>query len=221
MPPHIWATSVILAWGFVAAIQSTVHSWQAEMALRFLLGIFEAGFGPGVPYLLSFFYLRHEVGLRIGIFLSAAPLSNTFAGALAYGITSGHSRLANWRLLFLIEGLPTILMAPVAFFFLPDSPDQANFLTEKEKLVAKARGVRQVGGVRRTGGVVWKDIIAALLDLKCWFTAVCIILIFIHQDQFPCMKIGLIDRLCFLVLQRLAVIFFLQGRNYAWILQND
>lgn len=132
----------------------------------------EAGFGPGIPYLLSFFYLRHELGLRIGLFLSAAPLANTFAGALAYGITSGHSHLANWRLLFLVEGLPTILMAPVAFFFLPDVPEKARFLNEEERLIAKARGVRQVGEVNRIGSVVWKDVGLAFLDAKCWFTAV-------------------------------------------------
>ena len=105
VPAHIWAALIVFAWGFLATIQSAVHSWQGEMALRFLLGASEAGFGPGVPFLLSFFYLRHEVGLRVGIFLSAAPLANSFAGALAYGITSGHSKLANWRLLFLVEGM--------------------------------------------------------------------------------------------------------------------
>ena len=173
MPAHIWATIIVCAWGFLATVQAGVQSWQGEMALRFLLGASEAGFGPGVPFLLSFFYLRHEVGLRIGIFLSAAPLANTFAGALAYGITSGHSKLANWRLLFLVEGLPTLILAVVAFFFLPDSPDKARFLTEDEKLIAKARGVRQVGDVeKRVGVVAWKDVLAALLDPKCWFTAV-------------------------------------------------
>ena len=91
---------------------------------------------------------------------------------MAYGITSGHSKLANWRLLFLVEGLPTILVTAVAFFFLPDSPDRARFLNDGEKLVAKARGVRQVGNLKRVGGIVWKDIGAALLDAKCWFTAV-------------------------------------------------
>lgn len=221
MPPHIWATFVILAWGFIAAIQSTVHSWQAEMALRFLLGICEAGFGPGVPYLLSFFYLRHEVGLRIGIFLSAAPLSTTFAGALAYGITSGHSRLANWRLLFLVEGLPTILMAPVAFFFLPDSPDKANFLNEEEKLIAKARGVRQVGEVRTTGGVVWKDITAALLDVKCWFTAVCIILVFIHKGWFLDVKRDPVLSPLIYPFEKILRNFIFQGPSYAWALHND
>jgi sugar phosphate permease len=79
--------------------------------------------------------------------------------------------LANWRLLFLVEGIPSILMAFVAFFFLPDSPDKARFLNAEEKLVAKARGVRQVGTTERVGGIVWKDIAAALMDPKCWFTA--------------------------------------------------
>ena len=69
--------------GIIATCQSTVKSWQAEMALRFLLGASEAGFGPSVPFLMSFFYLRHEIGFRIGLFLAAAPLASTFAGALS------------------------------------------------------------------------------------------------------------------------------------------
>lgn len=192
MPAHIWAAIIVFAWGFLATVQAGVQSWQGEMALRFLLGAAEAGFGPGVPFLLSFFYLRHEVGLRMGIFLSAAPLANTFAGALAYGITSGQSKLANWRLLFLVEGLPGLLLAVVAFFYLPDSPDKARFLTEEEKLIAKARGVRQVGDVeKRVGGVVWKDVAAALLDAKCWFTAVSDLLVGLSRHacsifQFRC-----------------------------------
>ena len=103
--------------------------------------------------------------------LSTAPLANCFAGALAYGITHGHTSLANWRLLFLVEGLPTLVMAVVTFYFLPDSPDQARFFTEEEKVVAKARGVRQVGSIERVGGIEWKEIGLALMDAKCWFTA--------------------------------------------------
>ena len=171
VPPHMWLAFTVFGWGLIATAQAGTHNWSGMMACRFFLGISEAGFGPGIPYLLSFFYLRHEVGVRIAVFLSAAPLATTFSGALAYGITSGHSHLANWRLLFLVEGLPTICMVPVAYFFLPDTPDQARFLTAGEKLVAKARGVRQVGGVERIGGIVWKELGAALLDAKCWFTA--------------------------------------------------
>ena len=172
MPPHIWAAFTVLGWGLIATLQSATTTWGGLMACRFFLGLIEAGYGPGIPFLLSFFYLRHEVGLRIGIFFAAAPLANTFAGALAYGITSGSSKLANWRLLFLVEGLPTILMAPVAWYFLPDSPDKARFLTEEEKAVAKARGVRQAGTANRVGGIDWKEVVLALKDPKCWITAV-------------------------------------------------
>lgn len=141
------------------------------------MGLFEAGYGPGIPYLLSFFYLRHEVGLRIGVFLAAAPLANTFAGALAYGITSGHPSIAKWRVLFLVEGLPTIVMAAIAYFFLPDSPEKARFLNEDEKRVAKARGVLQVGDKKRVGSVSLKEMAKGLLDIKGWILGVSVLFI--------------------------------------------
>ncbi|KAF2477678.1 pantothenate transporter liz1 [Lindgomyces ingoldianus] len=168
VPPHIWATFCVFGWGLVSTVQAGIHTWAAEMALRFFMGVTEAGYGPGIPYLLSFFYLRHEVGLRVGFFLSAAPLANTFAGALAFGITSGSPGIAKWRVLFLVEGLPTIVMAAVAFFFLPDSPEKAKFLNEEEKKVAKARGVHQAGKGTRVGGVKWKELGQGLSDPKGW-----------------------------------------------------
>lgn len=140
------------------------------MAARFFLGFFEAGFGPGIPYLLSFFYLRHEIGVRIGVFVSAAPLATCFAGALAYGITSGDDshRIKNWRLLFLVEGLPCILAGIFTYCVLPDSAEKTSFLNDEEKNAARARGVRQVGEeeAHRVGHISFKDVGAALLDLK-------------------------------------------------------
>ncbi|KAK5412705.1 hypothetical protein LTR07_005496 [Exophiala xenobiotica] len=171
LKPHTWACLITLAWGIVATCQAATQSWRSEMALRFLLGAAEAGFGPSIPYLLSFFYLRHEHGFRSGIFLAAAPFASMFAGALAYGITSGHSKLANWRLLFLIEGIPTILAAPLAWFYLPDSPTSAKFLTEEEREVARARVVRQHGASQEEHRISFKEIGLTLLDPKAWFTA--------------------------------------------------
>ena len=173
LPPHIWACFITFSWGVISVCQAATTNWAGEMSLRFLLGAIEAGYGPSVPYLLSFFYLRHELGFRVGIFLAAAPLASTFSGALAYGITSGHPAIAKWRLLFLVEGLPTVVMAAVAFFYLPDNAAKAKFLTPEEREVAVARGVRQTGKVERVGGLVWADIGKTLLDAKPWFTAVC------------------------------------------------
>ncbi|KAJ5504440.1 Major facilitator superfamily domain general substrate transporter [Penicillium fimorum] len=169
--PHQWAAFVVFSWGLMATCQAAVTNWKGMMALRFLMGVFEAGFGPGVPYLLSFFYRRHELGLRCGMFLSAAPLANTFAGALAYGITSGHASLANWRLLFLVEGIPVCAAAAVAWFYLPDSPLDAKFLTEEEKDVARARALQQSGEPDRAGKIQWKELAMTLLDVKAWLTA--------------------------------------------------
>ncbi|KAI4715808.1 MFS general substrate transporter [Aureobasidium sp. EXF-10727] len=170
-PPHIWASWAIFGWGVISSCQAAVGSWEGEMVLRFLLGVFEAAYGPGVPYLLSFFYLRHEVGFRSGIFLAAAPLATCFAGALAYGITSGHAAIASWKLLFLVEGLPTLAMVPVAYFFLPDSPQSARFLNEEEKRVAVARGVRQTGTTERVGRIKFKDVALTFIDPKAITTA--------------------------------------------------
>ncbi|PWY91837.1 MFS general substrate transporter [Aspergillus sclerotioniger CBS 115572] len=171
MPPHRWAAITVMTWGIVATCQAATQSWGGMMALRFLLGMSEAAFGPGSPYLLSFFYRRQELGLRCGMFLSAAPLANCFAGALAYGITSGHAKIANWRLLFIVEGSPSLLAAFLAWFYLPDHPASARFLTEEEKAVARARSLRRSGESERVTGINWKELWQTLWDAKAWLTA--------------------------------------------------
>jgi len=175
IPPHIWASLCVVGWGLTASLQAATYSFSGMMAARFFLGLFEAGYAPGVPYLLSFFYLRHEIGVRIGVFVSGAPLATCFAGALAYGITSSDDkgRIANWRLLFLVEGLPTIVAGVATFFLMPDSPENASFLTEEEKAIARMRGVRQIGKetAHRVGHINFKDIKVALLDPKVGYLA--------------------------------------------------
>ncbi|KAI0107659.1 MFS general substrate transporter [Hypoxylon sp. NC0597] len=171
VPPHIWATCCVLVWGLASTLQAAAFNWSGLMACRFFLATAEAGYGPGVPYLLSFFYKRHELGFRCGIFLSAAPLATTFAGALAYGITSGHpAHIANWRLLFIVEGVPSVLLALVAYYRMPDSADTASFLTEEERRVAKIRAIQQTGseGAKRIGRPNFKDVFMSLKDIKTW-----------------------------------------------------
>ncbi|KAI1079867.1 MFS general substrate transporter [Whalleya microplaca] len=167
----VWACTCVLVWGLASTFQAAAFNWSGLMASRFFLATAEAGFGPGIPYLLSFFYKRHELGFRCGIFLSAAPLATTFAGALAYGITSGHpAHIANWRLLFIVEGVPSVLLAIAAYVFMPDSPDTARFLNEEEKQVAKARAIQQTGteGTERVGHINFKEILMSFKDFKTW-----------------------------------------------------
>jgi MFS family permease len=108
------------------------------------------------------------------MYLSAAPLATCFAGALAYGITSGHPHgISSWRLLFLVEGLPVFVAAAIAWFFIPDSPEKARFLTEEELVVARARVVRQVGNEEavKVHRINWTEVWGAMCDLKvCEYT---------------------------------------------------
>lgn len=168
---RVWVAILVAGWGIAATAQAAAQSWSALMACRFFLALFEAGFGPGSIYLLSFFYLRSEIGLRVAIFFSAAPLGTCFAGVLAYAITSGHASIANWRLLFLVEGLPVLVMAVVSYFAMPNSAHDAWFLTDDEKRVALARQVKQVGLTDRVGTINWRDTFLTLLDVKVWLTA--------------------------------------------------
>ncbi|KAK4453994.1 major facilitator superfamily domain-containing protein [Podospora aff. communis PSN243] len=171
VPPHIWAGVTVFTWGLASTLQAAATNWEGIMACRWFLAMAEAGFGPGVPYLLSFFYRRHELGFRCGIFLSAAPLATTFAGALAYGITSAHTSIPSWRLLFLVEGIPTLLLAIVLYLLLPDSPAAATFLTPAEKRVASARAILQSGtpdSSSRLGGLSLSEALAAFRSPQTW-----------------------------------------------------
>lgn len=174
----IWAFATVFTWGTASILQAAAFNWQGLMAARFFLATAEAGFGPGIPLLLSFFYNRRELGLRCGFFLSAAPLATTFAGALAYGITSGHYRIASWRLLFIIEAIPPLVLSFVVLFLLPDSVASAKFLTEDEKALARARALRTTGQDNtgtaegsHLGHIDFGEVLAAIKTPQAWVQA--------------------------------------------------
>ncbi|KAK4547753.1 hypothetical protein LTR36_000711 [Oleoguttula mirabilis] len=172
--PHKWAASVVLFWGFIATIQATVTSWGGLMACRVLLGIAESAFGPGVPLYLTYFYPRDKVGFRHGVFISGAAMANAYGGALAYGITQITGSLAPWKILFLIEGLPTCVFAIVVWFYLPDSVRQAKFLNEREQAVALHFVARnQRVDVGKEQGLVFKEVLAGLKDPKSFIPGLC------------------------------------------------
>ncbi|KAI9679245.1 MAG: hypothetical protein M1817_005264 [Caeruleum heppii] len=133
----------------------------------------EAAFGPGVPFYLSFFYKRQELALRTGLFISAAPLATSFASSLAWLIIKlGHgSLIAPWRLLFLVEGFPSVVVAAIAWVVIPDSPDKASYLTRRERRVAKLRLQGDKSAHEEKSGLNWRHIFQTLTDPKCYLTA--------------------------------------------------
>ncbi|KAL8687599.1 MAG: hypothetical protein Q9218_006278 [Villophora microphyllina] len=128
LTPSTYVASCVLAWGIIASLQAFTTSYASLCVLRLLLGISEAAFSPGVPVYLAFFYKREELAYRIGLQISAAPLATSFASSLAWLIMKlgQNSAIAPWRMLFLVEGLPSVLVSAVAWFYLPDSPGEAS-----------------------------------------------------------------------------------------------
>ncbi|KAF2193128.1 permease of the major facilitator superfamily [Zopfia rhizophila CBS 207.26] len=163
-PAHIYVAILCILWGVAAMCSGAVTNMAGLIACRAFLGIFEAAFGAGAPYFLSLFYQRRELGKRVSILLGMSPLANCFASSLAYGITHIKGSLAPWRLLFLIEGAPTVLFSIVVYFWLADSPATAKFLTEDEQTQAVER-LQTVDRTEKTK-VRWAQITAGLTDYQ-------------------------------------------------------
>lgn len=164
--PSRYVYLVVIGWGITSTLQAVVSKWSHVMVIRFLLGIFEAGFGPGVPYYLSFFYYRHEIALRTGIFMVVPPISSAFSGALAYGITKNKTSIAPWKILFIVEGIPTVLLGVLCFWMIPDDSRSMRVLSEREKEIAAARTLRQIGTIERDHKIDWREGLRSLFDIK-------------------------------------------------------
>ncbi|GAN05548.1 MFS nicotinic acid transporter Tna1 [Mucor ambiguus] len=136
-----WLPLLMVCWGCIACLHATVKNYHQLMTLRFFLGFFEAGFFPGVVYFLTLFYKKNEMATRIALFWGSTVAAHAYAGVLAYGILQlrGNGGLTGWQWLFLIEGIPTVIVAVAAFFYLPASPSTWSVFTEEEKLLAIER----------------------------------------------------------------------------------
>ncbi|KAH3988409.1 hypothetical protein HBH51_001300 [Parastagonospora nodorum] len=142
----VYLPALITLWGIVCLCLGFVTSFAGLIACRLLLGLFEGGILGGVIIYLAMFYRRHDMMLRNGLFYCAAPLSGAFGGLLASGLAKievgGYEK---WPWIFFIEGAMTVVFGIVCFFFMPDTPAAAGFLTDEEKEWALLR-MRLDGG---------------------------------------------------------------------------
>ncbi|KAI9293029.1 MFS general substrate transporter [Neoconidiobolus thromboides FSU 785] len=139
--PPIWIARIMITWGVVTMCLAAVTNFSGLLAGRFFLGIAEAGLFPGIIFYLSFWYTRSEQGVRIAFFFSASSLAGAFGGLIAYGIDylDNSGGLKSWQWIFIIEGLPTVLLGVLTWFIMPSSPQTAKWLTEEEKEFLKQR----------------------------------------------------------------------------------
>ncbi|RSH80868.1 hypothetical protein EHS25_007037 [Saitozyma podzolica] len=121
-------------WGIAATSFAAVTNFPGSFACRFFVGLGEAGFSPLIQVYLSRFYTRRALGSRVAFWLAMAPMGGFINGIVAYGVAFIHSnKLASWRILFLIEGLATILLGVVALIILPEDIARCRWLKDDEK----------------------------------------------------------------------------------------
>lgn len=139
--PGWFLPATSLGFGLASLCTAFTHNKAQVAAVRFVLGIFEAGMFPGIAYYLSRWYRHKELTFRLSMYLVMAPLAGAFGGLLASGILKlpHFGGLHTWRMLFAIEGIITSVISIIAFITLTDRPASAKWLTQEERDLAIAR----------------------------------------------------------------------------------
>ena len=129
-----WIARIMISWGIVTVLMAFIHTPRQFYWVRFLVGAAEAGFLPGVIVYLTHWFRYQDRAKAVAVFYAANPLSYVIGSPLA-GLLLGLSWLSmrGWRWLFIIEGIPAVLLGVITIFYLTDWPKQARWLPEDER----------------------------------------------------------------------------------------
>ncbi|PYT72012.1 MAG: MFS transporter, partial [Acidobacteria bacterium] len=132
---RVWSARILLRWGLVAALTGLVQSVGQLYVARFLLGLAEAGYFPGIVLYLTYWFRQREQARTLALFLTGYAVTS-IVGAPISGFILDHVHwlsLGSWRWLLILEGIPAIVLGIFTHFVLPNRPSEAKFLTNEEK----------------------------------------------------------------------------------------
>jgi MFS family permease len=175
--PSTYLGILVVGWGVIMTCTGLVNNYSSLMAVRVLLGIFEAGFFPGAIYLCSYWYMPKDLALRISYFYCASALSGAFSGLLAAAIAKmdGIGGYEGWRWIFILEGLATIVLGVACFFFLIDTPALSKRWLEPDEIqyLELSMFIKQGGRVEHESAFKWRDLMMVLTNwrvyMQAWF----------------------------------------------------
>jgi MFS family permease len=149
-----WIARILVTWGIIATIMAFAPNATVLIVLRFLLGVAEAGFFPGIILYLTYWFPAAQRARTTAWFMTAIPVSSAL-GAVVSSLIIEHGDglfgLSGWRVMFLFEGIPAVLLAFVVWFFLTDRPSAAAWMPQPERdaleraLAAESREVSEAG----------------------------------------------------------------------------
>ena len=165
---RVWIARILLSWGAVATAMAFIGGRPGFYALRFLLGIAEAGLLPGLALFTTAWFPASHRARAIGGYVVAGQLASVVAGPLSTALMTwcnGLGGLRGWQWMFIVEGLPTIALGVASFFLLTERPGQASWLTEAQKSWLSDRLARECAAVPASGGPV---VARVLRDGRVW-----------------------------------------------------
>lgn len=133
---RLWIARIMISWGVISAAMMFVDGVASFYVLRFLLGAAEAGFFPGVILYLTYWYPAHRRARMVALFMSGVAVAGVVGGPLSGWIMkafAGYHGLSGWRWLFLLEGVPSVLLGVWTLFYLDDGIRSAGWLGEDDK----------------------------------------------------------------------------------------
>jgi MFS family permease len=158
---------ITIGWGITSIIMMFVTTPAMFYFLRFLLGVFEAGFYPGIILYLTYWYPTVRRAKAFGMFMSASALAGVIGGPLAgaiMGNLGGVNGWSGWQWLFLLEGIPSVIAGVVTFFYLTDKPEQANWLSAEQRRLVHEDLAKDAQGL----GHREHSIMAGVKDRRVW-----------------------------------------------------
>jgi MFS family permease len=166
-----WFARIMITWGIVTIALAYTQNAVMFYILRFLLGVAEAGFFPGVLFLLTLWFPKDYRGRMVGLFMIFSALANAVGAPIGGMLLDldglfGH---AGWQWVFLATGVPAVLAGIVTFFYLDDTPEQAKFLSEDEKRWLHDRLARENSGMEEHADNGFK----ALVNPRVLLMALC------------------------------------------------
>jgi MFS transporter, ACS family, tartrate transporter len=163
-----WLSRILLTWGLLAMATMFVRTAHQFYVVRFLLGMAEAGFFPGVVYYLTQWFPPYMRARVISRFYISYPISSAVMGALAGWLLglNGRLGLAGWQWLFMVEALPALVLSVVFFLRLPDTPSDAKWLTSDESAWLTRKIAEDAACAEHTTNVG-----RALMDKRVWALA--------------------------------------------------
>lgn len=182
---RMWIARIMISWGILSAAMAFVEGPKSFYAVRLLLGIAEAGFFPGIIFYLTCWFPSQHRARIIALFMIALPLSSVIGAPISTALLSiDAAGLKGWQWMFLIEGIPTILLGLAVLFVLTDRPADAKWLSDDEKRWLQRELAREhadgrhdhVGSLRQAlmmprvwrNGVVYFCILVGLYGFSFW-----------------------------------------------------